>query len=82
MRNLKYLAPLSTIANAVTVLSFGIICYYIFRDPVTFEGKRPYAPISEYPLYFGTVLFSLEAIGVVSERTATNLKFFINFKHN
>lgn len=65
IRNLKYLAPLSTIGNVVTLLSFAIICYYIFRDPITLEGKDPYRPIQEYPMFFGTVLFALEAIGVV-----------------
>lgn len=29
------------------------------------DGKRAIGPISEFPLFFGTVLFSLEAIGVI-----------------
>lgn len=48
------------------MVSFGIICYYIFRDPVTFEGKEAFGKLEEFPLFFGTVLFALEAIGVVS----------------
>lgn len=74
MRNLKYLAPFSTIANFITMISFGIICYYIFRDPVTFKGKEAFGTAAEFPLFFGTVLFALEAIGVVSE---ISLLFFI-----
>ncbi|XP_031630072.1 proton-coupled amino acid transporter-like protein CG1139 [Contarinia nasturtii] len=65
VRNLKYLAPLSTFANFVTIVSFGIICYFIVREPISLEGKRAVGPISEFPFFFGTVLFSLEAIGVV-----------------
>lgn len=63
---MKYLAPLSSVGNAIMIISFGIICYYVFREPLTLEGKRPYATISEFPMFFGTVIFALEAIGVVS----------------
>lgn len=66
VRNLKFLAPFSTLANFITVISFAIICYYIFRQPLELEGKRAVGPLAEFPLFFGTVLFSLEAIGVVS----------------
>lgn len=60
VRNLKYLAPFSTLANAITMVSFGIICYYIFREPVTTDGKDDFAPLNGFPLFFGTVLFALE----------------------
>lgn len=65
IRNLKFLAPLSTVANAVTFVSFGIILYYIFRETPSFEGKAPVGQVQNFPLYFGTVLFALEAIGVI-----------------
>lgn len=65
VRDLKYLAPFSAIANAVTIASFGIILYYIFREAPSFEGKSPVGKVSNFPLFFGTVLFALEAIGVV-----------------
>lgn len=65
IRNLKYLAPLSTIGTFTTIVSFSIICYYIFREPLTLEGKTAVGHISEFPLFFGTVLFALEAIAVI-----------------
>ena len=68
IRNLKYLAPFCTLANIVTILSFGIILYYIFRDPPSLENRHAMGPIREFPLFIGTVLFALEAIGVVSIR--------------
>lgn len=64
---MKYLAPFSTIANAITVISFAIICYFMFREPIYLEDRRPVGPLAEFPFFFGTVLFSLEAIGVVSD---------------
>ncbi|CAG4983936.1 unnamed protein product [Parnassius apollo] len=63
--DLKYLAPFSAIANAVTIVSFAMILYYIFREMPTIEGKVPAGKIAEFPLFFGTVLFALEAIGVI-----------------
>lgn len=66
MRNLKYLAPFSSVANFVTIISFGIIAYYIFREPISLEGRVAVGTVKEFPLFFGTVLFALEAIGVVS----------------
>ncbi|CAH0703678.1 unnamed protein product [Spodoptera exigua] len=65
VRDLKYLAPFSAIANAVTIVSFGIILYYIFRETPTLEGKVPAGKLANFPLFFGTVLFALEAIGVI-----------------
>lgn len=66
IRNLKLLAPFSTFANFVTLITFGIIAYYIFKDPLTLEGKEMAGEVKKFPLFFGTVLFALEAIGVVS----------------
>lgn len=65
VRNLKYLAPFSTIANLITMISFGIICYYMFNEPITFEGRESVGELKHFPLFFGTVLFALEAIGVI-----------------
>lgn len=66
VRDLKYLAPFSAIANAVTIVSFGIILYFIFRKVPTIADKEPVGELANFPLFFGTVLFALEAIGVVS----------------
>ncbi|XP_033214263.1 proton-coupled amino acid transporter-like protein CG1139 isoform X2 [Belonocnema kinseyi] len=65
IRNLKSLAPLSTIANGITFASFGVILYFLFRNAPSIEGKSPVGKVADFPLYFGTVLFALEAIGVI-----------------
>lgn len=65
VRNLKRLAPLSTLGNLITIASFAIIWYYIFREKLTLEGRRVAGPLSEFSIFFGTVLFALEAIGVI-----------------
>ncbi|KAL4717618.1 hypothetical protein ACJJTC_000767 [Scirpophaga incertulas] len=65
VRDLKYLAPFSAVANAVTIASFGMILYYIFREAPSLEGKSAVGKLGNFPLFFGTVLFALEAIGVI-----------------
>ncbi|XP_017752370.1 PREDICTED: proton-coupled amino acid transporter-like protein CG1139 [Eufriesea mexicana] len=65
IKNLKFLAPCSTVANCITFASFGIILYYIFREPLSFENREVVGNVENFPLYFGTVLFALEAIGVI-----------------
>ncbi|XP_031355774.1 proton-coupled amino acid transporter-like protein CG1139 [Photinus pyralis] len=65
IRNLKTLAPLSTFANFITVGSFAIVLYYLFTTGFTFEDREAVANVKTLPLFFGTVLFSLEAIGVI-----------------
>lgn len=45
---------------------FGIIFYYIFRDLPPLSQRAPFEDIVKLPIYFGTVLFALEAVGVVS----------------
>lgn len=81
IKNLKRLAPFSTAANAVTVVGFGIIFYYIIRDGPTFENRAAIGEVKNFPLFFGTVMFALEAIGVVSKIVGIivvrfNVKFF------
>lgn len=54
--NLKLLVPCSAIATFLMVISFGIIGYYIFREPITFEDRNMAGSLSEFPVFFGTVV--------------------------
>ncbi|XP_020293972.1 proton-coupled amino acid transporter-like protein CG1139 [Pseudomyrmex gracilis] len=65
IRNLKFLAPFSTLANAIMFTGFAIILYYIFKDPLSFKDRVTVGEIQTFPLFFGTVLFALESIGVI-----------------
>ncbi|XP_031629047.1 proton-coupled amino acid transporter-like protein pathetic [Contarinia nasturtii] len=65
IRNLKNLAPLSVIANILIMTGVGITMYYIFQDLPT-PNERPFiAEWNKVPMFFGTVIFALEGIGVV-----------------
>ncbi|GLH07338.1 Glutamate transporter polyphemus [Gryllus bimaculatus] len=67
VRNLKWLAPFSMLANLLIATSLGITFYYVFSDlpSITNSGLPNFSSMAQLPLYFGTVIFALEGIGVV-----------------
>jgi amino acid permease len=75
VRNLKYLAPFSMIANGLIAAGLGITFYYIFSDLPSIETVRKISSWKEMPLFFGIAIFALEGIGVVS-----NIYIFNYFK--
>lgn len=48
-----------------TFVGLGFVLYYVFQDLPSISEVPAVAPIERFPLYFGTVLFALEAVGVV-----------------
>uniref|UniRef100_A0A1A9W4P4 Amino acid transporter transmembrane domain-containing protein n=1 Tax=Glossina brevipalpis TaxID=37001 RepID=A0A1A9W4P4_9MUSC len=65
IRNLKFLAPFSMIANLLMFIGIIITFTYIFTDLPSTEGRVGVADVTQWPLFFGTVIFALEGIGVV-----------------
>lgn len=66
IRNLKYLAPLSMVANICIALGLGITVYYLFQDLPPVASRPAFSSFRQLPLFFGTAIFALEGIGVVS----------------
>jgi proton-coupled amino acid transporter len=69
VRNLKLLAPFSTLANCITFVGLGIVLYYVFGEDEGLPGLEDRKLLGELhgiPLFIGTTLFALEAVGVVS----------------
>lgn len=65
IRNLKYLSPISMLANILQMAGLGLVFFYLLQDlPATWERKA-YADWKQYPLYFGTAIYAFEGIGVV-----------------
>lgn len=52
-------------ANVFMFIGLGFVLYYVFQDLPSLDTRPAFAPIERFPLYFGTVLFALEAVGVV-----------------
>jgi proton-coupled amino acid transporter len=65
--NLKYLAPVSMIANLFMAVGLGITIYYLVQD-IPSASTRPHinASLNTIPQFFSIVIFAMEAIGVVS----------------
>lgn len=65
IRQLKWLTPFSMLANVLMVTGLGFTMYYIVTDLPETTSVPAVAHIKHMPLFFGTVIFALEGIGVV-----------------
>ncbi|XP_046414375.1 proton-coupled amino acid transporter-like protein CG1139 isoform X1 [Neodiprion fabricii] len=65
IRNLKVLAPFSSLANVITFVGLSMILYYVFDDLPSVSERELYGSLRNFSLYFGTTLFALEAVGVI-----------------
>lgn len=66
VRNLKYLAPFSTLANVLMLAGISMTLYYITQDLPAIHEREYVASFATMPLFFGTALFAFEGIGLVS----------------
>lgn len=66
VRDLNYLVPFSVLANLFIVASFSITLYYMFDGIPDPSHRRLVADFDKMPLFFSTVIFAMEGIGVVS----------------
>lgn len=66
VRNLKYLAPFSTVANILMIAGIVVVLYYSISDGLPDVTERSYiASFETIPLFFGTAVFAFEGIGLV-----------------
>ncbi|XP_055698941.1 proton-coupled amino acid transporter-like protein CG1139 isoform X2 [Phlebotomus papatasi] len=65
IRILKYLVPFSAIANLFIIVTFAVTLYYMFNVELEFHDKPLFSSFGQLPLFFSTVIFAMEGIGVV-----------------
>lgn len=68
VRNLKYLAPVSMIANVFMALGLGITFYYLLGTGGIVAENIPdmlFKGPQQWPEFFSLSIFAIEAIGVV-----------------
>nr|XP_019939726.1 PREDICTED: proton-coupled amino acid transporter 1-like [Paralichthys olivaceus] len=63
--NLKFLAPLSLVANLVMTASLVLIYFYSITNITDPTNLPKVGRAKDYPLFFGTAIFAFEGIGVV-----------------
>lgn len=63
--NLKYLAPVSAVANVFMGVGLGITFYYLIMDAPPVSDRPMAVDITRIPAFFSIVIFAMEAIGVV-----------------
>lgn len=66
IRNLKFIARLSAIANMCMLVGLMVILYYCSIDLPPISSRAAIAHWSSIPLYFGTSIFAFEGISLVS----------------
>jgi hypothetical protein len=77
IRNLKYLVPFSALANIFIIISFVITLYYIFKDSLDIGDLEHIANVQQLPLFFATVIFAMEGIGVVSTEGCSYMWYLV-----
>ncbi|CAH2103185.1 unnamed protein product [Euphydryas editha] len=66
IKNLKYLAPVSMVANLFMGLGLGITFYFLVgTGGLDFNKVSFIKPPNEWPEFFSITIFAMEAIGVV-----------------
>ncbi|RXG62185.1 Proton-coupled amino acid transporter-like protein [Armadillidium vulgare] len=66
LRNLKLLAPVSSVAMSFQLLGLIFIIYYLVRDLPVVEMKVPaFVGFEKLPLFFGTAMYTFEGINLI-----------------
>jgi len=52
-------------ANVMTFIGLGIVLFYVFQGLPPLSEREVIGPINKYPLFFGSALFALEAVGII-----------------
>lgn len=65
IRNLKFLAPVSMLANICMAVALSITIYYFTRGLPDLGKRRLVGEISDFPSSIAITIFAIEAIGVV-----------------
>lgn len=65
IRNLKYLVPVSSIANILVIFGYFATMYIMCQSLPAVSERKYVAEVSNWPLFFGTVIYSFEGITLV-----------------
>lgn len=70
------MTPLSGISNIATILGLILVFYYLLEDDLDIQSDMLYLQnVHDFPVFIGTSLFALEAVGVVSTLTFFRIRY-------
>jgi len=72
--NLKYLAPVSMVANLLMSVGLGITFYYTLNDMPSISERPAVGSFETFPTFFCLTVFAMEAIGVVRCAASAELR--------
>lgn len=61
--DLKYLAPVSMVANVFMGTGLGITFYYLVTNLHPLSDVQMVGSLSDFPIFFSITIFAMEAIG-------------------
>lgn len=64
--NLKYLVPVSFLADVLSFVSCGIIFYYLCQHLHPLKHLKMFGTAYQYPLFVGTTMFALQSPAVIT----------------
>lgn len=68
VKDLKMLAPLSTFSNVCNMAGVALVFYYLIHNDMEIDdSKYKLKSLMDIPVFVGTVLYAMEAVGVVSD---------------
>ncbi|XP_059487418.1 proton-coupled amino acid transporter-like protein CG1139 isoform X2 [Neocloeon triangulifer] len=65
IRSLKYLAPVSGVANFLMAIGLAVTIYFSSQDLPSVAERKAFAGWTDLPLFFGTAIYAFEGIGLV-----------------
>lgn len=78
IRSLKMLAPMSLLSNLISFITFGMVLSFVFKDMGSLSEVPALQTWISFPLFFGTILFALESVGVVKFHETYSNKFKVD----
>ncbi|KPI91887.1 Proton-coupled amino acid transporter 4 [Papilio xuthus] len=66
VKDLKLMTPLSSISNIVTIFGLILVFFYLIEDDMVLDSEKlRLKKFDDIPIFIGTALFALEAVGVI-----------------
>ena len=81
IRNLRSLLPCTYVASICLGVGLILILEQIFSELPPLSERKMFNTLDRYPYFFGTVLFAMESVGVVSGKNFSKIAVIIAYRN-